>query len=131
MQYRPYQLELEAQIYAAWARGVINALMVLPTGGGKTVIFAKIIAQHQGAAIAIAHRQELVGQISVALAYLKIPHHIIAPNTVIRAIIQLQMQVLGYSSYDPNAPKAVAGVDTLIRREERLESWPQQVTLRV
>lgn len=131
MIYRPYQAVLEAQIYDAWSADARNVLMVLPTGGGKTVVFAKILQQHQGAAIAIAHRQELVGQISVALAVLKVPHHIIAPAAVIRSIVQLQVQILGRSSYDPNAPKAVAGVDTLIKRGDRLNSWPQSVTLRV
>ncbi len=131
MQYRPYQVILEAQVYDAWAAGHMYILMVLATGGGKTVVFAKIIADHPGAAIAIAHRQELVGQISVALALLKVPHRIIAPDKVIRSIVALHVQILGYSSYDPNAPKAVAGVDTLIRREGKLDSWPQQVSLRV
>ena len=97
IQYRPYQTALEAQIYDAWAAGHRYVLMVLPTGGGKTVVFAKIIAEHPGAAIAIAHRQELVGQISIALALLKVPHRIIAPDKVIKDIVRDQVNRFGKS----------------------------------
>ena len=129
--YRLYQAELESRIYSIWDAGARKVLLVLPTGGGKTVIFAKILAQHQGPAIANAHRQELVGQISVALATLRVPHRIIAPNAVIRDVVQLQQQILGYSTHDPNAYKAVAGVDTLVRRKDNLGNWPDSVTLLV
>ena len=129
MQLRDYQMAAEAAVYQAW-QTARNVLVVLATGSGKTVLFAKIISDHVGASCAIAHRQELVGQISLALARYGVKHRIIGPNKVIRWIIQaLHILETGHSFYDPNAPCAVAGVDTLIRRGDDLKHWTTQVTL--
>jgi superfamily II DNA or RNA helicase len=106
-----------------------NVLAVLPTGGGKTVLFGGVINDHVGASCAIAHRSELVGQMSLALAKYGVPHRIVAPSNIIRWICQLQMAELGTCLYNPNAPCAVAGVDTLIRRPDELASWMAQVGL--
>jgi len=126
---RPYQEDLSARIDAAWAAGNRNVAAVLPTGGGKTAVAAHQIHKHQGAAVAIAHRQELVGQISLALARDQVRHRIIGPKNVIRLVNQLQMEELGTSYYDPNARVGVAGVDTLVRRADELKHWREQVTL--
>lgn len=129
---RPYQSEVEAQIYAAWQAGAQNVLAVLPTGAGKTVLFAKILADHSGAACAIAHRQELVTQISLALARNHVRHRIIGPKALIKHVVRQQMRRLGGSYYDANSPVAVAGVDTLIQRAKRgdaaLVAWCHSVT---
>ena len=125
---RPYQHSGLASIIEAW-RTVRNVLYVLPTGAGKTVLFSKILQNHNGAAVAIAHRQELVGQISMALALFRVPHRIIGPRAVIRLILDQQRRTLGRISYDPNARIAVAGVDTLVRRSASLEQWRHQVGL--
>lgn len=124
---RPYQEALTQQIQGAWSAGNRNVLAVLPTGGGKTICFGYILKTHQGAACVIAHRQELVGQISLTLARLGIRHRIIAPTNLIREIVSRHMSEVGHSYYDPNAPIGVAGVDTLIRRD--LGVWGKQVTL--
>jgi len=129
LQLRPYQQDLEAAIYRDWRKGSKNVLAVLPTGAGKTVIFAKILADHKGPCCAIAHRQELVGQISLALATLKVRHRIIGPSSVIKFVVKLHMSILGHSFYDPNAVCAVAGIDTLIRRKQALSTWLNSVTL--
>lgn len=128
MQLRPYQSELEADIRTAW-QTVRNVLAVLATGAGKTVTFSDIVAKHVGASCVVAHRQELVSQISMALARFGIRHRIIGPKTVIRFINQLHMTEFGRSYYDANAPCAVAGIDTLIRRHGELANWLIQVTL--
>lgn len=125
---RPYQFKLKDQIYTAWET-FQNVLAVLATGAGKTVIFSSILAEHPGASCAVAHRQELVGQISMALAWFGIRHRIIGPKPVIRFIIRLQVETFGRDYYDPAARCAVAGVDTLIRREKELAAWLKQVTL--
>ena len=123
---RWYQSEMRDNVLASWALGLQNGLAVLPTGGGKTVLFAMIVADHVGASCCIAHRQELVGQISMALARNGVRHRIIAPPGVVRAICQEHLAELGVCYYDPNASAAVAGVDTLLRRDD---PWFKQVTL--
>lgn len=126
-QLRPYQQDLKDGIYRAWQEGARNAMAVLPTGGGKTVLFGSILKEYPGATVAIAHRQELVGQIALALAREGIRHRVIAPEAVIRNIVAVQMIEYGRSYYDPNAACAVAGVDTLIRREP--DAWTRSVGL--
>ena len=105
-----------------------DILIVLPTGAGKTVVFSSIIADHNGYTCAIAHRQELVGQISLSLAKFGVRHNIIAPMSVIRDIIMTHVEELGVSYFDPTSRHSVAGVDTIIRRRE-LDSWGKKVTL--
>ena len=77
-------------------------------------VITHIIAHTVGAVCAIAHRQELVSQISIALARNHIRHRIIGPLSLTRNIIRLHMEEFNASYIDPNAKCAVAGVDTLI-----------------
>lgn len=129
MQLRPYQAKAKEDIYGAWDQGFVNTLAVLPTGAGKTVLFSEIIKEHQGASCAIAHRQELVSQISLALARDKVRHRIIGPKSVVKLCVNLHMLELGASYYDPSSTCAVAGVDTLVRRGDELNGWLESVTL--
>ena len=128
---RPYQAQFKTDIYAAWNAGHRNVLGVLATRGGKTVTFADIIHEHPGAAVAIAHRQELIGQISLTLARFGVRHRVVAPTKVARFIVQQHMHELGQSYYDPTARASVAGIDTLISpgRQEELKGWAGQQTL--
>lgn len=126
---RPYQADVEADVYREWSSGHQNVLAVLPTGAGKTVLFSKIIHDHKGASCAIAHRQELVSQISLALARNGVRHRIIGPNKLIRIIVNLHMVEIGKSWYDPQALCAVAGVDTLKNRGNELAAWLPTVGL--
>mgnify|MGYP003689878211 FL=1 len=126
---RWYQRQIKQDIYNAWGGKRSNVLAVLPTGAGKTVVFSDIRAEHNGASCAIAHRQELVSQISVALARNGVKHRIIGPKNVIRQVVNLHMMEVGASFYDPAAPVGVAGVDTLIRRGRELSAWLNRVTL--
>lgn len=102
------------RILSAWASGVDNVAEVLPTGAGKTVLFSSIVRDHIGAGCVIAHRQELVCQISLALCRNGVRHRIIGPKNVIKLAVALHMIEVGQSTYDPNAVCAVAGVDTLV-----------------
>ena len=124
---RPYQVKLEQEITEAW-RTHRNVAAVLPIGAGKTVLFSNILSKHVGASVAIAHRQELVGQMSLSLANFGLQHRIIAPKNVIRMIVGLHTSEFGKSFYNPSAPCAVAGVQTLIRRTDQLKKWSYQVT---
>ena len=127
MDLRGYQTDLIADVRDAWGQGALNVMAVLPTGGGKTVCFGTILREHNGASCAIAHRSELVGQMSTTLAKMQVRHRIIAPVGTIRDIVTRHMHETGRSWHDPMAPAAVAGVDTLTKRD--LGSWAEQVTL--
>lgn len=126
---RPYQQSLIACIYQEWQSGKKYVCAVLPTGGGKTVCFGSVIAASPVNVCAIAHRQELVGQISLALAKYNVRHNIIAPPNVCRTITSMHMDEYGKSFYDPRATHSVAGVDTLINRGGDIKAWAATVGL--
>lgn len=127
-QLRPYQQTVNTGITDAWTGGARNVLAVMPTGGGKTVNMARLFADHRGASIAIAHRQELVGQISLALARNGVRHRVVGPSALARNIVSLHISEVGRSFYDPSAWCGVAGVDTLVRRPAN-DPWFTQITL--
>ena len=62
IQLRPYQQEAIAAIEAGIDRGIRRPLVVIPTGAGKTIIFASLIARRGGSALVLAHRDELLRQ---------------------------------------------------------------------
>jgi superfamily II DNA or RNA helicase len=59
---RPYQQEALAAIADAESRGIRRQLVSLPTGTGKTVIFAHLLQQRSERALVLAHRDELIEQ---------------------------------------------------------------------
>lgn len=122
---RPYQSALKTSIYEAWQQHR-HVLAVSPTGSGKTVLFSDILSEYQGASVAIAHRQELVSQMSLALARCGVRHGVIAPKNVAKHIVSIHMAELGRSYYDPNSKCRVAGIDTLIRMPAD-DRWLPQV----
>lgn len=126
---RPYQQQIKQEIYSAWQSGAHNVLAVLPTGGGKTVVLSDILFEQGGASCAVAHRRELVSQISLALAKNGVRHRIIGPQAAVKQIVNLHMLELGNSYYDPNSKIAVAGVDTLVKRKKELAAWLPTVKL--
>lgn len=111
---RPYQAELLSGIYDAWRSGFKNVMAVLATGGGKTITFSGALSQHQGAGMAIAHRQELVGQICEAINKAGLRFRILAPKKTISIITKLLLRTQGVCHYDPTADIGVAGIDTLL-----------------
>lgn len=67
MELRPYQSEAKESIFKQWTEGVKKTLLVLPTGCGKTIVFAKVTEEcvRQGKRVLImAHRGELLEQAS-------------------------------------------------------------------
>ena len=65
---RPDQFQFIGDIHAAWNGGAQNVVGVAATGFGKTVCLGYLVETHPGASCVIAHRQELVSQISLMLA---------------------------------------------------------------
>jgi superfamily II DNA or RNA helicase len=129
MQYRPYQQQLVDDINAAWDAGYKNVMAVAPTGAGKTVIFSGMMRDNAGVSWAIAHRQELVIQMSGALNRNGVAHRIVAPEAVIRQAVREHVEDTGRSYYNPQAPRLVAGVDTLLRRTTEYARLLNQATL--
>lgn len=66
--------------------------------------------------IVIAHRKELVGQISMAMAAEGLRHNLLASQATVKDVVHKQMHGLNASFYDPRATWTVASVDTLIAR---------------
>lgn len=65
MELRPYQKEARAAVFEQWEQGFKKTLVVLPTGCGKTIVFAKITEDcvRKGQRVLIlAHRGELLDQ---------------------------------------------------------------------
>jgi DNA repair protein RadD len=121
---RPPQQKLEDGIFEAWQMpDVRNVIAVAPTGFGKTVNMSSIVKKIDEPTGSIAHRQELVSQISIALARNGIYHNIIAADPVRRFCIGRHVEELGKNYYHAKAPAAVAGVQTIIRRGDELRQW--------
>ncbi len=118
---RPFQQDSQRRVYEAWNSGAQNVMLVSATGSGKTVQISDIIYNEPGASVAIAHRQELVGQMSTAFARNGVRHRIVGArkgSPLIRIISALHTLDVGYSFYDPNAKCGVGGVDTIIKMKD-------------
>ena len=104
---RKYQETGVSQLRFQFALGHRSVLYVLPTGGGKTVVFCHIAEQAavKGNRIVIlVHRQELVDQTSQALRSLGVEHGIIAAD----------------HEMDLTPSVQVASVQTLVRRLHKI-----------
>lgn len=133
-----YQAQLKADIYQSWQAGNRNVLAVLPTGGGKSVVTRQLsseivnygmpwmMANPLGGCL-IAHRQELVSQLSMHVAIQGVQHQIIGPKNVVAAIMQEHRRELGRSFVNPSSRFSVAGVDTILARQADLGNWGKQI----
>lgn len=107
---RPYQIQALDAITAAYARGVDRQLVVLPTGGGKTVVFSHLVTRRGGRALILAHRDELIQQAADKLA--------LVSGSMDIGIVKAKQD-------EHDAPVVVASVQTLARpgRAERLGAF--------
>lgn len=104
MQLREYQTKLIDAARESFGRGNKFPLIVAPTGSGKTVLFSaftKGIVAKGNSVLILAHRIELLEQISKTLVKFNLSHSVIAPN---------------YPDY-PNDRVHVGSVFTCARRE--------------
>ena len=105
---RDYQVEAVARVRAGYAAGYLRVLLVSPTGSGKTVTFAYILASAAGRGkrvLILVHRVELIDQVSLALDLAGVSYGVIAS---------------GHPETDE--PVQIASVATLARKA-RLERW--------
>jgi DNA repair protein RadD len=129
---RGYQTQQKNDCYTKWNEGKRVLMPVLATGGGKTRIFSEIVSEWQsGYTVCGAHRQELVGQMSLALAARGLRHDIIAPDAIRKRIISRHVEEYGRSFYDKRSSQIVAGIDTLNIVGEKGDARFKDVTLYV
>ncbi len=65
IQLRDYQKEAKQSIFGEWEKGILKTLLVLPTGCGKTIVFAKVTEEcvrNGDRVLILAHRGELLEQ---------------------------------------------------------------------
>lgn len=107
-QLRPYQLDGIEAARRAFASGAKRVLVVLATGGGKTVLASSIIksAASKGSKVLfLAHRRELISQASAKLSSFGVEHGIIQAGTMAR----------------PKRSVQVASVATMVNRLDSLK----------
>lgn len=71
MELRPYQKEAKEAVFEQWENGTRKTLLVLPTGCGKTIVFAKITedcVKNGDRVLILAHRGELLEQAADKIA---------------------------------------------------------------
>jgi len=107
MKLRPYQQEAVDKIFRAFGDCDKN-LAVLPTGGGKTIIFSKIAEQIKGRVLILAHREELIDQ---AIEKLHKATGLFADKEKAEHRASLSARIV------------VASIQTLSRKKRR-ERWP-------
>lgn len=129
MQLFPDQDKLVNDIFMSWFTGGRNVLAVAPTGAGKTIIKAAVAMRLRKVTLAMAHRQELVSQISVAFARMGIFHRILAPENVVKFCIKRHIKEVGKSFHYQSADYAVGGVDTILRRFDQYKQFLLSVRL--
>lgn len=108
MKLRPYQESVVSATLSGWDEAS-KQLIVLPTGGGKTIVFsaiAKGVAEDGGRTLILAHREELIDQ---AIEKLHRSTGLMAQKEKAEFTASLSSQVV------------VASVQTMARR---LTKWP-------
>lgn len=100
---RPYQEKSIEAIYHAWINHK-SVLFQMPTGTGKTTVFAEIVRQEvnkEKKVLIVAHRQEIIYQIQERLSHFGLDSGIIMSNHL----------------EDRSRPIQIASISTLNRRE--------------
>lgn len=113
MDLRPYQTEAKAAIFNEWDKGNKKTLLVLPTGCGKTIVFAKVTedcVRSGDRVLIIAHRAELLEQAS---------DKINKATGLVSAIEKAEQSCLG-SWY-----RVVVGSVQTLTREKRLQQFDE------
>lgn len=110
---RPYQQECLSAIMRGLARSITRPLVSLPTGTGKTIVFAELINQRasQGRSLILAHREELLEQAQAKVG-------IVNPN--------LSTGLIKAESNDLDRDVLIASIQTL-SRPGRLAQLPSNI----
>jgi DNA repair protein RadD len=113
---RPYQAEAVEAVYDHLRRRDDNPCVVIPTAGGKTPVMASIcrdaVSQWNGRVLILAHVKELLEQAVDKL-------HAMAPDLW----NQIGVYSAGLGSRDTDHPIIVAGIQSVYRRANALDSF--------
>ena len=110
---RPYQQTARENIHTEWENGYLRTLLVLPTGTGKTIVFASVAADQVRAGdrvLILAHRGELLEQAADKLQ---------RSTGLVSAVEKAESTCLN-SWY-----RVVVGSVQTLQRASRLERFPQ------
>lgn len=113
---RPYQEKLVKDTYQQWDAGKQFVAMVSATGSGKSMTLTAIVAKERDRGqyvLVLAHRQELITQLSDTMGRMEIRHQVIAANKVVRFAAKQSMENHGVNYVDPNARVMVASVQSM------------------
>lgn len=113
---RPYQEKLVKDTYQQWDTGKQFVAMVSSTGSGKSMTLTAIVAKERDRGqyvLVLAHRQELITQLSDTMGRMEIRHQVIAANKVVRFAAKQSMENHGVNYVDPNARVMVASVQSM------------------
>lgn len=113
MQLRPYQIQAKDAVLSEWSEGHRKTLLVLPTGTGKTVVFAKVVedrVNNGGRALVLAHRGELLSQA--------------ADKIMVASGMKCALEKAESTSLGSNMPVTVGSVQSLAQ-PKRLARFPQ------
>ena len=123
---RRYQAAIADSADDAFSSGAQSVLIQLPTGGGKTVIFSRMVVDAASAGervLILTHRQEILEQISDALAAFGVDHGIIAAGLKERPA---SVQVASIASIGRRLEKWANSFDLIIADEAHhavAKSW--------
>jgi superfamily II DNA or RNA helicase len=123
---RPYQTEARDAVLDHWQRGILNVLLAMATGTGKTETFLAILAEARKKtpgfrALIIAHREELISQPTERIAKhwqhaLPIPGIVMASQNDNRAeIVVATVQTLAGRRKDKDGPIHMTRLKELVR----------------
>ena len=102
---RPYQQTMKNEVFRQWKRH-FNVMLQLPTGTGKTVLFTSIIrdlsAVKNTKIVILAHRKELIDQISEHLSRYGIEHGVIASGRVRKLELNVQVASVQTLTHEKN-----------------------------
>lgn len=113
---RPYQEKLVKDTYEQWNAGKQFVAMVSATGSGKSMTLTAIVRSERDRGqyvLVLAHRQELITQLSDTMGRMEIRHQVIAANKVVRFAAKQSMENHGVNYVDPNARVMVASVQSM------------------
>lgn len=133
-QLRPYQADLVEKVRQAYREGKRCPMVVLSTGGGKTMIFSHIAhgaSERDTAVLIAAHRKEIIRQISLSLARFGVEHQVIAPPDKVRAIKVAHYRAFGRSFVSQSSSTMVGSVQTIVGRFKDIDNTVHKLSARL